>query len=278
MSRFFSLLLLFFVSSLTWSKGLVVSTYPLYLIAKEVTQNIEEPTLLLRDQTGHDISLTPMHRKIMQDASLLIWLGPEHEAPLAKTLANNRRTVSILDSGIMQTLPQRNLKGEAIKNTIDTHVWLDPNNAVRIAFFIAALRSQQQPQYKQKYWDNARHFSRELIKTSNTFQTKVKRPYWAYHDAYQYLENALNLKFAGALTAEPHVAPTLTQIKYLNDTRPQREMCLLAEGHASANQYQRLDPVVFKEIDESMQQEPDFISAWLHTAEKAQQCVLKVQK
>ena len=39
------------------------------------------------------------------------------------------------------------------------------------------------------------------------------KPYWSYHDAYQYLERSLNLKFAGALTDDPHVAPTAAQIK-----------------------------------------------------------------
>ncbi len=51
----------------------------------------------------------------------------------------------------------------------------------------------------------------------------------------------LNLKFMGALTDDPHVSPTVAQIKYLQDHRPQRKMCLLAEGHASENQYRKLE-------------------------------------
>lgn len=50
----------------------------IYLIAQKVTQNIETPTLLLADQTGHDVSLTPAHRKTIQDAGLMIWLGKAH--------------------------------------------------------------------------------------------------------------------------------------------------------------------------------------------------------
>ena len=45
---------------------------------------------------------------------------------------------------------------------------------------------------------------------------------------------ALNLKFAGALTDDPHIAPTVAQIKFLKDSRPKTQMCLLAETSAKS--------------------------------------------
>lgn len=279
MSRFFAFLSLLMLSSLGWSQGLVVSTHPIYMIAKKVTQGVETPTLLLGNQSGHDVTLTPQHRKMINDASLVIWLGPEHEAPLTKLLEKNRLAISILDSDVVQTLPQRNAKGEPLKDTINTHVWLDPNNAIRIGFFIAALRSQQKPEFKTQYWNNARNFAKEMLAVSTKYNANpVARPYWAYHDAYQYLERPMNLKFAGSLTTDPHVAPTIAQIKYLNDHRPYRKMCLLAEGHASENQYQKLQPIVFQKVDESMGEDNDFVKAWSRLAEETQKCVLNAQK
>lgn len=279
MSRFFAFFSLFFFSTIGWTQGIVVSTHPIYLIAQEVTKGIEKPELLLADQTGHDVTLTPKHRKMIQDASLLIWLGPQHEAPLTKLLENNALAISILDSNLIQELPQRNPRGQVLNGTIDTHVWLDPNNAIRIGFFIAALRSQQKPEFKTQYWENARRFAKEMLEVSNKYnRNTIARPYWAYHDAYQYLERALNLKFAGALTSDPHVAPTIAQIKYLNDSRPYKKMCLLAEGHASSSQYQKLDPIVFQKVDESMGGEDNFVEAWSKLATEAQKCALNAQK
>lgn len=279
MSRYFAFLSLFLLSTLSWSQGMVVSTHPIYLIAKKVTKGVETPTLLLGNQSGHDVTLTPNHRKMINDASLVIWLGPEHEAPLTKLLEKNPLAISILDSDVVQTLPQRNTRGEPLKNTINTHVWLDPNNAIRIGFFIAALRSQQKPEFKTQYWNNARSFAKEMLAASAKYNANpIARPYWSYHDAYQYLERAMNLKFAGALTADPHVAPTISQIKFLNDTRPYRKMCLLAEAHASENQYQKLQPIVFQKVDESLSGEDDFIQAWSKLAEETQKCVLNAQK
>lgn len=279
MSRFFAFCALALFSSLGWSHSLVVSTHPIYLIAQEITQGIEKPVLLLADQTGHDVTLTPAHRKAIQDASLVIWLGKAHEAPLDKLLSDNPKAISILDSDIVQTLPQRSTRGVALNNTVDTHVWLDPNNAVRIGFFIAALRSQQVPEQKAAYWANAKRFAQEMLITAQHYNSNSSlKTYWSYHDAYQYLERALNLKFAGALTDDPHVAPTLAQIKYLNDSRPNRNMCLLAEGHASKNQYQKLNPITFQAVDESMSGAGDFVLAWKALASKTYNCVQNARK
>ncbi len=153
MFRVFVFSMFSLMSTLGWSQGLVVSTHPIYLIAKEITKGVEEPQLLLQGQSGHDVQLTPAHRKAINDASLVIWLGKAHEAPLNKLLSNNKKAISLLDSGILTVLPQRNTRGVALPNTVDTHVWLEPNNAVRIGFFIAALRSQQHPESKAKYWN-----------------------------------------------------------------------------------------------------------------------------
>ena len=280
MSRIFAFCVLAVFSSLSWSQNLVVSTHPIYLIAKEITQGIETPVLLLADQSGHDITLTPAHRKAILDASLFIWLGKAHEAPLDKLLSDNSKAISILDSAIVQTLPQRSSRGIPLKHTVDTHVWLDPNNAVRIGFFIAALRSQQYPEQHDTYWANAQRFAQRMLQTAQHYnQLRVPAAsYWAYHDAYQYLERPLNLKFAGALTDDPHVAPTIAQIKYLNDNRPYPKMCLLAEAHASKSQYQKLNPIFFQAVDETMSGAGDFVLAWQALAAKTHNCVLNARK
>lgn len=279
MLRLFIFVFFSMLSTWGWTQSLVVSTHPIYLIAKEVTEGVEEPILLLGDQSGHDVQLTPAHRKAIQDASLVLWLGKVHEAPLEKLLNKNPKAIALLDSGILTILPQRNLRGAALANTIDSHVWLDPNNAVRIAFFIATLRSQQYPENKAKYMANAKEFSQQMLQVSQQYESSNKaKPYWSYHDAYQYLERALNLKFAGALTDDPHIAPTVTQIKFLKDNRPKTQMCLLAEVSASRSQYQKLNPVEFQAVDESMRGEDNFVIAWKKLASKTDKCILSTQK
>lgn len=280
MKRVLAFLLCAVLSGMAWAQSpLVISTHPIYLIAKKITQGVETPELLLGNQSGHDVQLTPAHRKAIQEAGLVIWLGQAHEAPLEKVLGESNKAIAILDSGIIQALPLRSTRGVAIKNTIDTHVWLDPNNAVRIGFFIAALRSQQYPEHKAMYWNNAKSFAREMILASQKFSTSGNpKPYWAFHDAYQYLERPLNLKFAGALTDDPHVAATVAQIKYLNDTRPVTKMCLLAEGSATPAQYSKLGNIAFQAVDETLAKYQDFVVAWQSLAKETQACIYSARK
>ena len=280
MKRVLAFLLCAVLSGMAWAQSpLVISTHPIYLIAKKITQGVETPELLLGNQSGHDVQLTPAHRKAIQEAGLVIWLGQAHEAPLEKVLGESNKAIAILDSGIIQALPLRSTRGVAIKNTIDTHVWLDPNNAVRIGFFIAALRSQQYPEHKAMYWNNAKSFAREMILASQKFTTSGNpKPYWAFHDAYQYLERPLNLKFAGALTDDPHVAATVAQIKYLNDTRPVTKMCLLAEGSATPAQYSKLGNIAFQAVDETLAKYQDFVVAWQSLAKETQACIYSERK
>ncbi|MEG0343143.1 metal ABC transporter solute-binding protein, Zn/Mn family [Acinetobacter sp. TY2] len=280
MKRVLAFLLCAVLSGMAWAQSpLVISTHPIYLIAKKITQGVETPELLLGNQSGHDVQLTPAHRKAIQEAGLVIWLGQAHEAPLEKVLGESNKAIAILDSGIIQALPLRSTRGVAIKNTIDTHVWLDPNNAVRIGFFIAALRSQQYPEHKAMYWNNAKSFAREMILASQKFTTSGNpKPYWAFHDAYQYLERPLNLKFAGALTDDPHVAATVAQIKYLNDTRPVTKMCLLAEGSATPAQYSKLGNIAFQAVDETLAKYQDFVVAWQSLAKETQACIYSARK
>lgn len=267
-------LLMMFGMSSTWAKSFVVSNYPIYLIAEEITQGIEKPVLLLEKQSGHDVQVSPLQRKHIQDASLVLWIGKQHEAPLEKLLAGRKNAIAILDAGIINRLPLRNVRGDAIPNTIDSHVWLEPNHAVRIGFFIAILRGQQNPQYKAQYWANAQKFAKEMFQVSQRYQrTGTAQPYWAYHDAYQYIERVLNLKFAGAMTADAHANPSVAQIKHLNDTRPQKKMCLLAEGHAQPSHYQHLQPVSFQKVDETMLNATRFVDGWRLLAQSIQACL-----
>lgn len=255
--------------------GLVLSTYPLYLIAKDVTEDVEEPTLLLSpQQTGHDVQITPKTRQLVTQAELILWFGVQHEAPLQKLLGTQKNAISVLDSHLMQTLPMRNVKGQSIANSLDTHVWLEPNNAIRIAFFIASLRSQQHPEYKATYWKNAQQFSKRMLDATRlTNNGRKLRHYWAFHDAFQYLERAMELKYSGALSADHEQAPTIAQIKYLNDQRPQHTMCLILGHGASDNVVQRLNPVNTIEVNESMSDQKDFVTAWLKLANAVQQCL-----
>lgn len=253
---------------------LVASTHPLYLIAKAVTAGVEQPKLLLPPaSSGHDINLRPSDRLLLKQSDFVIWFGRDYEAPLYDLLAHQRNAISLFDLKAFHRLPLRDIKGHAIPNSLDPHLWLDPSNAIGIAYAIAAVRAKQFPAHAAQYQQNARRFSEQLKKVVLEQQSNSPRAYWAYHDAYHYLERSLNLQFAGALTADPDLPPSLGQLIWLEQHRPHASaVCLFAERQPNAALMSKLNPIDYYPIDEVMASSTDFIQGWQSLAERLKQC------
>lgn len=259
--------------------GMVVSTHPLYLIAKAVTQGIEEPVLLLPpNQSGHDVQLRPADRQRLKQANFVLWFGAQYETPLAAVLKDQPNAIALFDLKAFKRLPLRDPQGKVFASSLDPHLWLDPANAVGIAHAIATVRARQFPQYASRYQHNAQMFSQRLIAHARQYRLPTSKPYWAYHDAYQYLERSLNLTFKGSLTVEHDLPPTIRQLAWLQQQRPKLKngaaypMCLLAEGHADPATLKRLQPVKVQTIDEIMSGEQDFVAGWQKLAQDIVAC------
>ena len=267
-------------SAATTVSGMVVSTHPLYLIAQAVTQGIETPALLLPpNQSGHDMQLHPADRQRLKQANFVLWFGAQYEAPLAAVLKNQPNAIALFDLKAFKRLPLRDAQGQPFANSLDPHLWLEPANAVGIAYAIAAVRARQFPQYASRYQHNAQAFGQRLMAQANRYHSPLSRPYWAYHDAYHYLERSLNLTFRGSLTVEHDLPPTIRQLAWLQQQRPQQKsgtvktMCLLAEGHADPATLKRLRPVQVQTIDEIMSGQQDFVAGWQALAQDIVACV-----
>jgi zinc transport system substrate-binding protein len=261
--------------------GLLVTTHPLYLIAKAVTQDIESPELLLSpNQTGHDVQLRPQDRQRVKNANLVLWFGQSYEAPLAKILKGQPNAMALFELKAFNRLPVRDVQGRAEANSLDPHIWLDPINAIAIAHAIAAVRAKQFPQHAAQYQQNAQQFSARLIATIKAQQQLAQpAPYWAFHDAYQYLEKRLKLQFKGSLTMSHDLPPTPNQLMWLAAQRKagqsksnHKAMCLLAEGHIDQAVIKHLQPLKLQAIDEVMLGQDDFVRAWANLATQIRQC------
>lgn len=273
-------LLLLGFSSLAQAAGMVVSTHPLYLIAQAVTQGVESPALLLMaSQSGHDVQLRPRERQLLRESDFVLWFGSPYEAPLAKVLEGQPNAIALFDLKAFHRQPLRDVQGRPQVNTLDPHLWLDPVNAIAIAHAIAAVRARQFPVHAAQYRQNAAQFSQRMLVAMRKLQAKTRQPasYWVYHDAYQYLEPALNLHFKGALTVDHDLPPTVVQLKWLQQTRPIRNskpvpMCLLAESQVALSTVQRLQPAVMQSVDETMLGQTDFVLAWSLLAQQIIDC------
>lgn len=270
-------LLAFWVMSAT-AGTVSVSNYPLLLLSNEVTKGVNPAQMLLEvGDVGHHGSLSPSRMKLAKDSQFVVWFGKELEQNLVNTLQDVPNAISLYQFRAFRRLPLRDVDGTAKTNTLDPHLWLDPDNAKAIVRALAVIHSHASPEHKEQYQQNAQDFARRMDRATAQFAKAQTHPYWAYHDAYQYLESHAKLSFAGALTPDHHLSPKASQIKTLSQNRPQSFMCLLAQGEVSSGIISKLGNVRTLIIQEDMSggehDKADFVTIWTTMVADVQQCV-----
>jgi len=251
-----------------------VSNYPLYLLSKAVTKGAAPAKQILQSgEVGHHGAISPSDIKTIQDSKFVVWFGAPLEANLAPTLNKAPNSISLFKFRAFNRFPLRDIQGTSIKNSLDPHLWLDPQNAKAITRALAAIHSHADPKNKALYQANAQKFAQDLDNAVKKVQAnRSPKSYWSYHDAYHYLEPALKLNFAGSLSSDHHLEPTASQIKWLSDHRPKKQMCLISEGAPKKGLIAKLNPVTVTVQQEDMSGATDFISGWRKMAEQISHC------
>lgn len=256
-----------------------VSNYPLFLLSEAVTEGAPSANRLLQaGEVGHHGSISPGDIKAVQDSRFVVWFGERLENNLAPNLNDAPNAIALFDFDAFNRHPLRNVKGDTIDGTLDPHIWLDPENAKAITRALAVVHSHANPQYKDLYQTNAKKFAQQLDKEvagfkQESIQNNAMRPYWAYHDAYQYIENSLNLTLIGSLSVDHHLAPKASQLRWLNEQRPAKQMCLVSPSQPAKGLLAKLQPVKTTIQAEDMSNSKDFISGWRNMAQQIYQCI-----
>lgn len=253
-----------------------VSNYPLSLLSQAVTKGTAPAKVLLKaGDVGHHGSLSPGDMKTIQDSQFVVWFGSPLEQNLADSLRHAPNSIALLDFDAFTRYPLRRIDTSPIEGSLDPHIWLDPDNAKAIVRALAVIHSHADPKHKQQYQANAQDFAKRMdaVVSQQRQQHPESRPYWAHHDAYQYIESALNLKLAGTLTPDHHLPPKASQFVWLNANRPNAHMCLLTQGNISRGISNKLAPVSTSSQQEDMSQGDEFVAVWQQMAEDINDCI-----
>ena len=258
-----------------------VSNYPLFLLSQAVTEGTPSAKQLLQaGEVGHHGSISPVDIKAIQDSTFVVWFGEPRENNLAATLNSSPNAIALFKFDAFKRHPLRDIKGKAIAGTLDPHIWLDPENAKAITRALAVIHSHANPQYKKLYHANAQKFAQRMnraVAEDNTNQTKSQNqkplPYWAYHDAYQYMEDSAKLELIGSLSTDHHLAPKASQLRWLNEQRPAKQMCLVSPSKPAKGLLAKLQPVKSTVQAEDMSNSKDFVGGWQSMAQQIRQCI-----
>ncbi|MDB2700041.1 zinc ABC transporter substrate-binding protein [Alphaproteobacteria bacterium] len=103
----------------------------------------------------------------------------------------------------------------------DVHVWLSPDNAIKIVKKVNKVLSLYFPENSKIYNDNTtkfidkiRNLKMELVKELSPIKNK---PYIVFHDAYQYFEKTFELNAVGSVALEGDIASSPKQISFIKD-------------------------------------------------------------
>jgi zinc transport system substrate-binding protein len=202
----------------------MVSIKPIHSLVAGVMEGVGIPGLLMSgNNSPHTYALKPDDAAKLQEAQMVFWVGPDLEAFLAKpleSLVGSATVVSLVQTPDLNTLPIREGFGFATHieedadhelGTVDSHIWLDPQNAKRLTNQIALTLAAQDPANAKTYMANAEKMNANLDVLTQEIAAQVTpvkgKGFIVFHDAYQYFEKRFGLEASGAIAIHPESSP-----------------------------------------------------------------------
>ena len=103
----------------------------------------------------------------------------------------------------------------------DVHIWLSPDNAIKIINKANKVLSLYYPQNAKIYDENSKIMIDKIKKLKTELDkelTPIKdKPYVVFHDAYQYFEKAFGLNAVGSVALEGDIASSPKQVSYIKE-------------------------------------------------------------
>ena len=232
MSRFFALFVAF-VSTLVVlpparaEVRVLTSIQPLQLIAAAVQDGVGKPEVLLPPGASpHHYALRPSDVRRVADVDLLYWIGPDMEGFLPRVL-NGRSKPSVAVQGLAgmhlrhfgeDSHSHEEHADDADEHdhdhrpgSLDAHLWLSTVNARVIAARMSADLAAADPANAARYQSNLKAFEQRLDALDQRLKTRLMgvadKPFFVFHEAFDYFESAYGLKHAGVFSVAAEVQP-----------------------------------------------------------------------
>ena len=103
----------------------------------------------------------------------------------------------------------------------DVHIWLSPDNAIKIITKVKKELSLYFPENANVYNQNATKFIAKINNLKKELTQELSpikdKPYVVFHDAYQYFEKTFGLNAVGSVALEGDIASSPKQISFIKD-------------------------------------------------------------
>ncbi|RZK05735.1 MAG: zinc ABC transporter substrate-binding protein ZnuA [Pantoea sp.] len=234
--------------------NVVASLKPVGFIAAAIADGVTPVDVLLPDGASeHDYSLRPSDAKRLKNADLVVWVGPEMEAFMAKSAAElpaQKNLAMVNIHGVKPLLisggededehtAEKSEEQEADAHhyhhgEFNMHLWLSPEIARKTAVAIHGKLLELMPQDKAKLDANLQQFEVALADTDKRVSAQLapvrNKGYFVFHDAYTYFEKQYGLSPTGHFTVNPEIQPGAQRLHQIRTQLvEQKAVCVFAE-------------------------------------------------
>jgi zinc transport system substrate-binding protein len=233
--------------------NVVATIKPIHSIAAAVMDGVAAPRLLIDGMASpHTYSLKPSDSKALAAATVVFRVSDGLEPFMSRVVRSLPKSVTVVELEKAPGLVLYKMRGGGTfeshdhgegkskhthahaKNATDSHVWLDPANAARIAAHMAAVLAKAHPEGADRFKANADAFARRMETLGEEIAARMKplngAAFIVFHDAYQYFEERFGISAAGSVTISPDIAPSAKRLTALRrKIAGLKAVCVFAE-------------------------------------------------
>lgn len=250
---------------------------PTYGLVSMVMGDLGQPEILLdKGANAHEFQLKPSQSAALQEAGLVVWVGPRMSPWLERVLESfgsvpELRLLEVkgahlqefgaedahdhedhaaeadhadhADHGAEEGHAEDEHEGHSHEG-IDPHAWLDPANGAVWLEAIAAELSRLDPENAATYAANAAKGKALIAETDAQIAAKLQpvqgKPFVVFHDAYGYFAAHYGVTVAGAVALGDATSPGAAHLRELQEKAGAEALCLFPEAGHDGKQVEQM--------------------------------------
>lgn len=238
----------------------VASVKPLQLVVEGLVGELGEvDSLIPAGSSPHHYSLKPSDLRKLSAADLAVWVGPDMEQFLSKTLKTSKvPAVQLLESSGEENHGHHDHDEHDHHNhAVDPHVWMDPVKMLKAAAEIKRALVTQFPAKADQLDSNYQQFAAEILGMDRAIRTQLapvkEHGFIVFHDAFAPFVEHYDLNQRGYFTVDPARAPGAKKLQAIQTMLREGNVgCIFTEPQFEAKVIKRIvekQPVKLGKLD-----------------------------
>jgi len=219
---------------------IVASISPIYQIILAITQDQKNAFVVINNNVSeHDYQLKKKDLLAINTADLIFYIDAGLEHSFSKAVKGNNSYALSKVKGMKILMQKQNQEQQ------DFHLWLNPQNGVKIAEFITAKLCEINQSECEFYRKNFTTFKSEVQKVGELAQKKLAQiktqNYSFYHDSFWYFEEYFSLKPVDIVAKHHDSELTVNEArKFFEVSKKMTITCLFGDVSDSSNSPKKL--------------------------------------